>query len=104
VFTNVNNCRFFLSDFLNLNQFLLLSLLVLIVFSYFYIKEYKRELLGNIGFGFIIIGGLMNLFQWSKYGCVKDFINFFGLFFFNFYDLMVCLGILLVAITIWKKK
>jgi lipoprotein signal peptidase len=79
-------------------------LLVLIVFSYFYIKEYKRELLGNIGFGFIIIGGLMNLFQWSKYGCVKDFINFFGLFFFNFYDLMVCLGILLVAITIWKKK
>jgi lipoprotein signal peptidase len=104
VFTNVSNCRFFLSDFLSLNQFLLLSLLVLLVFSFFYIKNFKREFIGNLGFGIIFIGGFMNLVQWSKYGCVHDYINFFGLFFFNFYDLMITLGIILVAITIWKKK
>ncbi|MFZ2664545.1 MAG: signal peptidase II [Patescibacteria group bacterium] len=104
MFINVNNCRFLLSDYLNLNQFVLSSLFVLLVFSYFYTKNFKRELLGNIGFGLIIIGGMMNLSQWSKYGCVHDFINFFGLFFFNCYDLMITVGIILVAITIWKKK
>lgn len=104
MFTNVSNCSYFLLKFLTLNQFLLLSLVLLAVFSFFYVKNFKRELIGNIGFGLIVIGGFMNLVQWSKYGCVHDFINFFGLFFFNLYDLMVTLGIIVVAITIWKKK
>jgi len=104
VFTNVNNCRFFLFDYLSLSQFVVLSILILLAFSFFYVKNYKGELLGNVGFGLIVIGGMMNLSQWSKYGCVHDFINFFGLFFFNHYDLMITIGIILVVITIWKKK
>jgi len=78
--------------------------MLLFVFSVFYLKNYKTSTYGKIGLIMIISGGLMNLLQWSRFGCVKDFVSFFGLFHFNFYDILVTMGTLLVAISIWKKK
>jgi len=104
VFVTVTNCSFFLSKLLTLNQFVILSVIFLLFFSAVYYRNYGKIVIGNIGLGLIVIGGILNLIQWLKYGCVKDFINFFGLFSFNFFDLMITMGIALVGITIWKKK
>jgi len=104
VFVTVINCNFFLAKLLTLNQFVILSVIFLLFFSIVYYRNYGKIFISNIGLGLIVIGGILNLIQWWKYGCVKDFINFFGLFFFNFYDLMVTIGVTLVGITIWEKK
>ncbi len=74
------------------------------VFLVVYLEYYRGKIFGDIGFGLIFIGGLFNLSQWLLRGCVKDFINFFGLFHFNLYDSMVTIGAVLVSISIWKKK
>lgn len=52
----------------------------------------------------VVLGGSLNLLEWFDKGCVKDYVNFFNLFKFNFYDALVTLGVILVAISICKKK
>jgi lipoprotein signal peptidase len=98
------NCRFFLTGFLSLNIFLILSFALLAAFAITYLRGFKRSLVGNFGLFLVMFGGLMNLVQWAKFGCVIDFINFFGLFYFNIYDLMITVGAFFIAISIWKKK
>lgn len=98
------NCRFFLHDFLSLKLFLILSFALLSAFAITYLRGLKRSLIGNAGLFLIMFGGLMNLMQWAKFGCVIDFINFFGLLYFNIYDLMITIGVFFIVISIWKKK
>ena len=96
------NCSFFLSQFLTLNQFIFVSLFILLVFLFVYFKSVKRSRLGDIGVFFIVLGGLLNLLEWFNAGCVRDYINFFNLFYFNVHDFLVSLGTFLVIIKLWK--
>ncbi len=41
----------------------------------------------------IAIGGLLNVGERMAFGCVKDYLNFFGLFLFNLNDILVTLGL-----------
>ena len=57
-----------------------------------------------VGYILILTGGLLNLLEWFRVGCVRDYLNFFNLFHFNFYDLMVTVGVIFVFIAVWKKN
>jgi lipoprotein signal peptidase len=87
-----------------LEFFILIGLLILAGFSFHYIRNHKGSRVGDTGFILIVLGGLYNLYSWVKYGCVKDYLNFFSLFHFNLADLMVTIGVFFVLIAIWKKK
>ena len=110
MFSITYNCDYLLSSFLSLKSFVLISFVALFLFSlyfsFFYPKKcdgksFKRE---NIGVIMVVLGGSLNLLEWFDKECVKDYINFFNLFKFNFYDVLVTLGVILVAISICKKK
>ena len=103
-FDRFYNCRFFLYGIISLKIYLLLSFALFSALAITYLKGFSRSLIGNFGLFLIMFGGLMNLVQWSKFGCVIDLVNFFGLFYFNIYDLMVTVGAFFIAISIWKKK
>jgi len=104
VLTETYNCNFFLSGFISFDTFILISVILIAVFSYIFLKKYRGALVGDIGFTLVLVGGLMNLLEWVNKGCVRDYLNFFNLFHFNIYDIMVTVGLLLVSITIWKKN
>jgi lipoprotein signal peptidase len=104
VFSVVYNCNYLLSGFVSLELFVIFSLIILGLFSFLYLKHFRGSRIGDIGFVFIFIGGLLNSFSWLKEGCVKDYINFFNLFHFNFADLMITTGVFFVLIRLWKKK
>ena len=102
--TETYNCNFFLSGFIGFDTFILISIILTAIFSYIFLKRYRGFMLGDIGFILVLVGGLMNLSEWLIKGCVRDYLNFFNLFHFNIYDIMVTVGLLLVSITIWKKN
>ncbi len=104
MFIEKYNCDFLLSKLITLNQFIILSVVLLFIFLAFFLKHYYSSILVRIGLFTVAVGGLTNLSQWVSKGCVHDYINFFGIFYFNFYDLLVTIGTLLIAISIWKKK
>ncbi|MBW6441861.1 signal peptidase II [Patescibacteria group bacterium] len=104
MFTDTYNCHYLFSDFISVGVFILLSIILATVFSIIYIRNYWGNKFGNLGFLLILLGGLMNLSEWYRHSCVKDYLNFFNLFHFNFYDLLVTIGVVLVFITIWKKN
>lgn len=86
------------------NLFVFLTFAVLLVFVYVYITTHKRTIVSNIGIVTLFCGGTLNLIERLRFGCVKDYLNFFGLFAFNVYDVMVSVGILLIVWNLWKKK
>lgn len=98
------NCSFFLSQFLTLNQFIGVSVLILLIFLFAYFRNTERSMVSDVGVILIVFGGLLNLLEWVNGGCVRDYINFFNLFYFNFHDLLVTLGSIFVIIRIWKTK
>lgn len=104
MFSVVYNCNYLLSEFVGLEVFVIFSLIILILFSFLYLRHFRGSRVGDMGFVLIVIGGLVNAFGWLKNGCVKDYISFFGLFHFNLADLMITTGVFFVLITLWKKK
>lgn len=98
------NCRYFLSDIIGYDVFISVSILYIAAFSFFYLKYYLGSRFGDVGYLLILVGGLMNILERATKGCVRDYLNFFNLFHFNIYDIMVTTGILLISIAIWKKK
>lgn len=98
------NCNYFLSNIISLKVSVILSVFILVLFAVLYIPSLRKSKLGDIGFLLILLGGLSNLYEWVKYACVRDYINFFNIFHFNFADIMVTIGVVFVLITIWKKK
>ena len=96
------NCDYFLSSFLTLNQFIGLSIFILLIFLFVYFRSVERDKFSDIGVFLIVLGGLLNLLEWFTGGCVRDYINFFNLFYFNVHDLLVSLGSFFVIIKIWK--
>lgn len=80
---------------------IVLSLIFILIFVIYYIKEPKKTWLLNISYGFIFAGCLGNLFDRIFFGCVRDFIQFdFWKSFpiFNFADVALFVGVVLFLV------
>ena len=98
------NCNFFLSGLISSNVFVFISIVSVSLFSFIYLKYYSDSGVGDVGFVLVLVGGSMNISERVLSGCVRDYFNFFNLFHFNLYDIMVTVGIMLVSLSVWKKK
>ena len=59
----------------------------------------------KLGLLLLSLGGYLNLLErWLNNCCVHDYLNFFGLFSFNIYDVMVDLGLVLLVYSILTNK
>lgn len=81
-----------------------LSVIIAGLFVFFYLKGTKRNRVGDIGLLMLLSGAAVNILERLKFGCVSDYISFFGLFNFNIQDVLVTTGIILIVWTIWKAK
>jgi|GEM_PF-1639830 len=81
------------------------SLISLILFSFVYFKTFKITKLTNFLALIVIFGGIMNLVEWVRYGCVKDYIKLFNISFYNLNDLLIMIGLSgLLFILIYDKR
>lgn len=58
-----------------------------------------------IGFGMLVAGGAVNMLDRLRFGCVRDYFDFFGWFVFNVADIGIFLGGVMIGIGlfVWKK-
>jgi lipoprotein signal peptidase len=101
---NKLNCDFVFSHYLNVGEFVALGFLITVFFSILYMNFIKRSGAGDTGLLMFLVGVAGNLVERLRFGCVKDYLNFFGYFHFNIWDLMVTLGMILITWGIWKRK
>lgn len=104
MFVEKHNCDFFLSQFLNLDIFILICCILVVLFLLFYFRNSNRNKTSDIGVLLVMIGGLLNTVERLRSGCVRDYLNFFDIFYFNIWDLLVTVGVTLVLVNIWKTK
>lgn len=96
----VYNCSYLFSDFLSARIYVLLLVLGFGVFLYSF---YSSSLLGEnikisiLGLLLLIVGGTYNLTNLFLNGCVKDPYPFFNLFSFNFADVLINVGFVLLV-------
>ena len=98
------NCNFIFSNFISTNVFLGISVVLLVLFVVVFLKKVRRNRVGDIGLLLLVSGATINIFERFRFGCVRDYFNFFGLFAFNTQDLLVTAGIILLIWVIWKKN
>lgn len=86
----IQNCSYFLNQFLEYRQFAVLSGVIAILFSMYLLSMVKQQRIGNVAVAAFLIGSVLNaLDRWGD-GCVNDYLDFFGLFKYNIFDLMIC--------------
>jgi lipoprotein signal peptidase len=103
--SSVYNCTNLLSSFLDNRVFSLLAIALLATVLLVVHKTLPGNKSKYIGFMLVTAGGLANIWQWFRYGCVHDYLSFFGLFSFNIYDLLVTTGIIqLVYLIVFTKN
>jgi lipoprotein signal peptidase len=91
------NCRYLFSAYLNVDQFSFLIYFFLLVFVLGYFKTFERNKLSDAGLLLFVIGGILNTFERFSTGCVRDYLNFFDLVKFNVYDIIVTVGVVILA-------
>lgn len=98
--------RYFYNPALNCNIFYppLLTVVALIFIVFVDRKKYFTDRISVIGNRLVFLGGFLNLFERLRTGCVLDYLNFFGLFRFNVYDVIVTVGVILLLVGIWKQR
>ncbi len=74
------------------------------IFGYTLHEFSKFSLLDKISGAMIIGGGVSNLFDRIVYGHVIDFIDFHVWPVFNFADIFICVGFLIVSLRIYIKS
>jgi lipoprotein signal peptidase len=97
-------CDFIFSRYLNIGAFVALGFSGVVVFSILYLNYIRRSGVGDTGLIMFLIGAAGNLIERLRFGCVRDYINLFGHFRFNIWDLMVTLGMVFIIWGIWKRK
>lgn len=96
----IYNCSFPFSDFIDFKVYLLGILLISVIFGYMF---YKSLLWRNnlpvclVGFLLMTAGGFLNLSTRLSYGCVQDYFSLGNFFSFNFADVMIALGLVLLS-------
>ncbi len=88
--------------------FLIILPLVLLTLTYILWRRYRQEYknLFSISIAMIISGGLSNLFDRFFLGSVTDYFYLKGFAIFNFADICITIGCLMLLISIWflEKK
>jgi lipoprotein signal peptidase len=106
------NCSFPFSEYISIETYVLAVIVLfgLFLFCFYRSGLYRREkLLSITGISLIVVGGAYNLVNRYFSGCVHDPLSFFGLFAFNYADILINLGLttlLLVYLKdfIWSRK
>lgn len=102
IFEPVNNCQYIFYPHITKNEFIIGSFVLLTLFSWYLFKSAETRI-EYILTGIVIGGALGNLLERIISGCVTDYINLFGLFHFNFWDLMISLGVFFYLFS-WVKS
>ncbi|WP_251516300.1 MULTISPECIES: signal peptidase II [Staphylococcus] len=88
--------------------FYIITIIVLIVLVYFYVKEAKNNLFMQIAISLIFAGALGNFIDRVIHGKVVDFIDtyIFGYDFpiFNIADASLTIGVILIIIALFKDS
>ncbi|MBF0252256.1 MAG: signal peptidase II [Candidatus Omnitrophica bacterium] len=80
-------------------------LIILITVFSFTVHEFRKlSILDKISSAMIIGGGASNLFDRFSYGHVIDFIDFHVWPVFNFADIFICTGFLIVSVRMYQKQ
>lgn len=98
----VTNCKYLFSNFLTYKQFDFAAAVVLIVFVAFLVSRVAKTKRNILAICLIVAGAAMNIIErhFLGNGCVRDYINFFGLFVFNFYDLLFMTGVFVLGLDV----
>ena len=91
----IYNCSFPFSKFIRLEVFILFVILgfVLFIYSFYRLGLLERHRhFSFFGLVLLLIGGSYNLSVRYFNGCVNDPYSFFGIFSFNFADVLVNVG------------
>ncbi|OGC47579.1 hypothetical protein A2886_02210 [candidate division WWE3 bacterium RIFCSPHIGHO2_01_FULL_42_13] len=97
------NCSYFLSQFISQREFILGSFIVLILVWWFLFKTVRGRA-EQILVGFVVGGAALNLLERVVFGCVRDYFNFFGLFRYNAWDIIITVGVLTILLRTAIKK
>ena len=97
------NCSYFLSGILSKNFYIFFSFILLIGIQYYFLIIDKVKGWGRVGLVLIFIGGASNLTERVIFGCVKDYINFFDLFYYNVFDIFVTLGLIIFGVHYFRN-
>ena len=98
----VQNCSYPFDSFVTPFVFALIALSVLFLF-YFVSQQFVFTLYGNISRYLVLLGGLYNILPRLFGLCVSDYLKFF-IWYINIGDILVVVGIIGVAFSIWINK
>jgi len=98
-----------LSETLRILLLIVLPIIFLIGITFYTYVDKALDKMSIIGFSLIIGGGIGNIFDRIVFGSVTDFfyLDFWGIFqtgIFNFADLSVTTGMILILISSFKKN
>lgn len=106
--TKVYNTGAAFSIFADAIYFLITINILIFIFLYKYMKYFKINIRNTIAYGLIFGGLLGNLLDRMRIGAVVDYLKFeFGNYIFpifNFADICLCIGTLLIIIAVFKKE
>jgi len=77
--------------------FVLLLIILLLVVLW-------RQMNKDYGIYLVFVGGLINLFDRLRFVGVRDYWNFFGLFYNNINDWLIAIGVFLLFLKLWNLK
>lgn len=98
----VLNCSYPLSNYISYSQYDVVVAILLVAVTIYFLKLKSNK----FAIAMLVIGGTVNIInrQFINYGCVYDDINFFGLFYNNVYDLLICTGIVGLAYDNYLRR
>ena len=73
--------------------FTIISAVLLFILVLVYLKAFKKTRLSFVGLGLTLLGGGANLYERFEFGCVKDYLSFFGILHFNYSDIIIVVGL-----------
>ncbi len=97
------NQGFIFGQVLNNSFAIIISIILIVAVSLFLIygiKEKSQQILLVL----VLAGAISNILDRLIYGGVIDYINFFNLNHFNFADVLIVLGLFVVAVASLKKR
>lgn len=108
--TRVNNTGAAFGMLKGYGAILIVISVLFVVFLLFYLlrrvfsKKAPSKFLSEAAWSLIIAGAAGNLFDRARYGYVVDFLDFRIWPVFNLADASICIGVFLVAWSLWKQK
>ncbi len=94
------NCFYLLSGHLDFKYFLYICVVGFVFFAYNF-RHYFKNILYTVGVLAFVAGAGYNSYFRLNDMCVHDNLNFFGLFAFNFADVLVLAGLLIICAVVY---